>query len=621
MSRLAACAILAAASALAARPGSASPGATGVVEREFAATVRRVVPATVVCHAKGTDRDRAGSSGVLITKDGYVLSDGDAGLWLSADGLTRRHVEEVEVRVPDPKTGTTRGYDAKVVRRDAALDTSLLRIEDPPPPGGFPFVPLGTADDLRVGAITFALGSSFGHGDEGTPTLTAGVVSGLVRASEAGRHGRFLELYSSAATNPGVNGGPLVDVEGRLVGVVSTWIQPDARDPASLTSPYQFLTKAFPIDRLRAYYRGLPASVLPEPGVVFPDPKDGPPRARQAAQLELALAQAAAEAAPKVVSLTVERSEPVAMELESGSSRPDGDKKVVMTRYRGPVSGVLLSDDGWVVTSLYNLANTVSLAMRSEPRIERDLKNIVSITVHRGEESYPARLVADDHRLGIALVKAETGAPAGTLLWEPAPKEAFQVGRMVLCVGNPFGARSPSEPLLTFGIVSRVHGDDAEGPWGGNVQTDAGGTDANCGGALVDLRGRLLGLATMWNPFVHGRNSGVSFGVPWERIAAVLPRLREGRSVRPPLLGVEFDRSGAAARVGSVVAGGAAEKAGLKAGDTIVAIDGTPVATAGDAIRLIRERAAGDRVRVRVERDGKPVELTATLGDRSTAGP
>jgi S1-C subfamily serine protease len=595
---------------LGARAATAAPTAASLVEREFAATIKRVAPATVVCLGKGAPRGFPGSSGVLIAKDGWVLSDGDSPLVAIDDAGKRTYAEEVEVRVPDPKSGTTTTYAAKVVRRDPALDTSLLKIRTPPA-GGFPFVVPATADDVRVGSIAFVTGNSFGSGLEGTPTLTAGVIAGLVRQTgptvEA-LTGRFLELYTSAATNPGVNGGPLVDVDGRLVGVVSTWIQPSAGDPATLSSPYQFLTKAFPIDRLRAYYRALPADVLPNSAALFPDPKPGPPRAKQSASLETAIVATAAEAAGRVVSLTVERSEPLKMEVG----------KNAIERYRGPASGVLVSKDGWIVTSLYTLANTTPLALpRSEPSIADDLKKIVSISAHVGGKTFPARLVADHHRLGIALVKAETGEAAGGDVWTTAPPEAFQVGRMVLSVANPFGDRAEAEPLLTFGIVSRVHPDDAEGPWRGNVQTDAGGTDATAGGALVDLRGRLLGVSTIWSPFIHGRNSGIAFGIPWTKVLEALPRLKEGRSVRFPFLGVEFDTSASDARLVLIVPGGAAEKAGVKVGDRIVAIDGKPVKTALDAIRLIRDRTAGDAVRLRLDRGGTTVEVEAVLAERT----
>ena len=77
--------------------------------------------------------------------------------------------------------------------------------------------------------------------------------------------------------------------------------------------------------------------------------------------------------------------------------------------------------------------------------------------------------------------------------------------------GDPSGSKSLIDPLLTMGILSKVHADTAAAPWRGMWQTDAGAIDGNVGGAAVDLEGRLLGMLTFWDPARHGRNSGIAF--------------------------------------------------------------------------------------------------------------
>jgi S1-C subfamily serine protease len=582
------------------RRADAGPGAAALVEKEFAAAIRRVTPATVICVAKGVTANFPGSSGVLVTRDGYVLSDGDAPL-RAMTGDQKQFADEVNVRVPDLKKGTSTVYSAKVVKRSSTLDTCLMKITTPPS-GGFPFVVPGTADDLRVGSITFVTGNAFGAGVEGTPTLTAGIVASLVRAASDSAEGKNLEIYSSAAVSPGVNGGPLVDVEGRLVGIVSTWIAAGENK-----SPYQLLSKIFPVDRLRAFYKDVPNATA-----IFPDPRSLPAKSKQASLLETAYSDVASGAVDKVVSLTIERGgeEGVAIALPP---------KVTFSRYTGPVSGVLLSGDGWIVTSLYNLTDTVSRAMRRPNKIEEGLGKIVAIRASVRGKEIPATLVAHDQRLGIALIKAETGEPETSDAWVAAPSDALAVGRTVLCVGNPFGPRSDPDPLLTVGVVSRLHPADDEEVWRGDFQTDAGGTDGNCGGALVDLRGRLLGVATLWNPLIHGRNSGIAFGIPYEHIRAALPSLKDGKSVRlfgNAVMGIGFDLTSKAPRISDVTPGKPAAGAGIQKGDVISAIDGKPVKTRREVVDEMEVRSPGDTVRLTLDRKGQSIEVEVVLVER-----
>jgi S1-C subfamily serine protease len=580
-------------------PLEAGSGAASLVEKEFAAAIRRVTPATVLCVAKGAILSPGAelSSGVIVTKDGYVLSDIDASS-ASPGKVPRTFRDDVEVRVPDLKKGTYAVHAAKVVARDEALDTTLMKITTPPS-GGFPFVVPGTANDLRVGSITFVTGNSFGFSKEGTPTLTAGVVASLLRAPAGDPGGKYLELYTSAAVNPGVNGGPLVDVEGRLVGIISSWAPPD--------SPYQFLGKAFPVDRLRALY----AKDVADVAAIFPDPKAAALKSKQSSRLEDALGDVAGAVAGGVVSLTVERPSEVKVSIEIEGRRLE------LPRYAGPVSGVRVSGDGWIVTSLYNLANTMPFVVHElQNEVADQLAEIVSVTAHLAPgKDVPATVVAHDEWLGIALLKAEVSEPEASNLWVPAPPESFQVGRMVLCLGNPFGAAGNPDPLLTVGIVSRVH-PDADDSWRNDFQTDAAGTDATCGGALVDLRGRLLGVATIWNPMQHGRNSGISFGVPWSKIEAALPALKEGKSLRygNGILGITYQRGTLV--IGTLVNDGPAEKAGARAGDRVVAIDGVPVRTMRGAEFRARLHAPGEKVRVTVEREGKTIDLEVVAAER-----
>lgn len=589
------------------------------IEREFREAIRKVTRSTVRCMGKGAHASQDGSSGVIMSKKGLVLSDGDASLVLkevgegNRRGLTRSHyADEVQVRVPDLKTGTFKAYTAKVLRRSEAADSMLLRIVDPPSAGFADWLVAGSSDDLVVGDISFAMGNSFGLSAEGPPSLTAGVISSLIPFPDGHAEGRYELLYTSAAVNPGVNGGPLVDVEGRLVGTVSTFALPTPDDP------FQFLGKIIPIQRLRKLYGD-----LPEAAELFPGAAPAKAKSPEAAALEATYHAAAQAAYGAVASLVIERSETYQVMAQVG---PNAFMPVL--RYQGPVSAVVSGPRGELVTSLYNLTNLATLANPPGPGdaippqlvFEKGLATISKITVCYADGlRATAQIVGHDPRLGLALLQADV--PDGETCPAPlatVPPETFGEGRFTLAIGNPFGAAPRPSPLLTVGVLSKVHDQGAAWPWRGQWQTDAGVTDANCGGALVDLRGRLYGVLHLWAPLSHGRSSGIGFVVPWASIEAALPRMRENKPWVRGFVGVAWDPKADTPTVASLVAGAPAEGAGLKAGDRLLAVDGHEVTDTAEAARHLSFRWEGESVRLTVERAGqkKPLDISLVLAPR-----
>jgi S1-C subfamily serine protease len=176
----------------------ARPPAEGATElldaysRAVMAVVDRVAP-SVVQVVDG----RGGGSGVVLTPDGYVL--------------TNAHVVE---RSETPRVGLRDGrvVTGRVVGRDASTDLALIRIEC----DGLVAADLGDSDALRVGQLVIAIGNPLGF----QHTVTTGVVSALGRTLN-GRDGRPIEnvIQTDAALNPGNSGGPLVDTRGRVVGI------------------------------------------------------------------------------------------------------------------------------------------------------------------------------------------------------------------------------------------------------------------------------------------------------------------------------------------------------------------------------------------------------------------
>lgn len=594
------------------------------IEAEFKAAIKKVTPATVLCLGKPKDaseRRMGGSSGVLVSRKGLVLSDADCTALVKVSGEGRQQkaermdAQEVEVRVPDLKSGTFKAYTARVVRKVPAADTCLLRIVDPPAAGFAAWLVAGSSDDLAVGDFAFAMGNSFNLADEGLPSLTAGVVAALQPFPAGHAEGRFEFLYTTAAINPGVNGGPLVDVEGRLVGTVSTWMQPEPGNA------FQFLGKVVPVQRLRAAYGD-----LPDAAELFAEVPPTKSRSAQAAALEATFAHAAEVAAPAVASLTVQRSAPLVVKM------PMGQALQPMARYDGPVSGIVVSAEGEIVTSLYNLANTFELAnppgvgdaLPDDLRMDPGLAGITGLVAHLADgRSLPARLVGVDARLGIALLATEgyrSGGTAAPALQAVAP-ERFQEGRFLVALGNPYGAQRMPSPLLAVGMLSKLHAPSTPAAWRGDWQTDAGVTDANAGGLAVDLEGRAYGMLRVWAPLQHGRSSGIGFLLPWSRIMEALPTLRQGKAWKRGYMGISWKQGESVPTVGEVSPGTPAAAAGLQAGDRLASLDGEPVSDLGTARNLLRFRWEGERVRVGVQRTAggkKPQDLVleVTLGAR-----
>lgn len=600
-------------------------GSLSKLEDEFENAIKKVTPATVVCIPDVDDPKKRfpyGSSGVIVSRKGLVLSDGDAGIYNNNPGRGKKpeikHSDRIEVRLPDLKGKGFRAFKARVIKRNRDLDTSLLRIEKPP--SGLRYVKMGDSDGLRVGDFAFAVGSSFGYAAEAPATLTAGVIASLLpKATIDG--GKWRHIYTSAAVNLGVNGGPLVDTRGRLIATISSAVSIARTKEGDPERAYAYLGKAVPIARLKHFYAD-----LPEAEEMFPKTDKLPSIPPESGALATVFHHTARRAYEGVVSLEITRKGQLSLVEPAGRAG-----LVKIPRYVGPVSGVLVSDDGWILTSLYNLANIATLVhtgWRKPPenaRVKAGLEGIEKIRVHLpGGREVSARVVSRHDGLGVALLKADfsevttvaaDGAACRAL--EPAAAKDLRAGRFVLAIGNPYGAKRLDDPLLTVGILSKQHAEDAPGPWAGQWQTDAGGTDANCGGAAVDLHGKLLGLMTIWSATQHGRNSGIGFVVPWTRIEPVLGELKRGRSFTRPRMGVgwKLDENKMPTLVLEEVSEGhAAAKAGLEAGDTVIRVDGAIVTSTDDVRRVLRRKWSGDRLLVKVSRAGEEKDFELTLG-------
>ncbi len=195
------------------------------------------------------------------------------------------------------------------------------------------------------------------------------------------------------------------------------------------------------------------------------------------------------------------------------------------------------------------------------------------------------------------------------------PPAKLGCGRWAVVAGRD---EPGAEPTVTTGIVSAL------GRHGGTAfELDASVNYGSAGGAVADIRGRLMGLASRVMPSApQGVDSGVAFAVPAAGILAVLPDLKAGRTIeasKPPFLGVAFEEGDAGTDgvlLSQVVPGSGAERGGLQPGDVVVAVDGKPVFTRIELVGLVGGFKPGERLEITVRREGGTRTLPVVLSER-----
>jgi S1-C subfamily serine protease len=271
----------------------------------------------------------------------------------------------------------------------------------------------------------------------------------------------------------------------------------------------------------------------------------------------------------------------------------------------GAGSGVIITPDGYVLTNDH--------VVRGAARLDAVLSDGTCIE---------ARIVGEDPDTDLALLRlARSGLPTATI----GDSATVRVGQLVVAIGNPLGLQA----TVTAGVVSALHR-TLRGVSGrlieDVVQTDAALNPGNSGGALVDSAGRVIGITTA----IVGGAQGICFAVPIDTAKWVVPELlREGRVVRG-YLGLAgqtqpFDRRlgrrlgldvPAGVLIASLADGGPAAAAGLCAGDLILAVDGEPTPTVDAVHKLLGRETIGRTLTLRVLREGKVLEIRATVAGR-----
>lgn len=279
----------------------------------------------------------------------------------------------------------------------------------------------------------------------------------------------------------------------------------------------------------------------------------------------------------------------------------------------GPTTGVIVAQDGYVISSAFNFANKPTA---------------IFVTVPGQNERKVAKVVATDTTRMLTLLKIEAN---GLPVPQAAPKKDIKIGQWALALGRTLDRQEDRElkgpPSVSIGVISALNR-----IWGKAIQTDAKVSPINYGGPLVNVFGQVQGILVPASPRQEGEtagvewyDSGIGFAIPLEDINATLPRLREGKDLRRGLLGITMqggDQFGTAPTVATVAAESAAQKAGIKTGDVILEIDGTPVLSQSQLQHKLGGKYEGDVVSVSIKRGGETIKLDKiTLAGTLTSFP
>jgi serine protease Do len=277
---------------------------------------------------------------------------------------------------------------------------------------------------------------------------------------------------------------------------------------------------------------------------------------------------------------------------------PRGEGGDAVAKQQALGSGFLIDKEGHVVTN----AHVVDDADRVKVRLADD-------------REYRAKVIGKDVRLDVAVLKLED-PPADLPTTSLGSSEALRVGEYVVAIGNPFGLGN----TVTMGIVSAKGRTIGAGPYDDFIQTDASINPGNSGGPLFNLRGQVVGINTAINP----QGKGIGFAIPIDAVRDVVPQLlatghvSRGR-IGVTIQGMDDDLAKAVgldhphgALVGDVESGSPGDRAGIKSGDVILAVDGQEVPHAEDLPRLVARHAPGTQVKLAVlhERQKRDVDVT-----------
>ena len=275
-------------------------------------------------------------------------------------------------------------------------------------------------------------------------------------------------------------------------------------------------------------------------------------------------------------------------------------------------SGFIVDPKGYIITN----SHVVEKADKIYVKLSTDPDN--------ADLGRPARVIGVDKATDLAVIKIETSTPLPTV--KMGNSDTAQVGDWVEAIGSPFALSQ----TVTAGIISaknRTIQPGVNGQFQHFIQTDAAINPGNSGGPLLNMNGEVIGVNTAIYTQSAGYQ-GIGFAMPSNTVVDIYNDLiGNSHKVVRGSIGIRFNQglSGAVNRVygfkngvlvQQVQPGGPAEKAGLKAGDVILTIDGRLIKDGDDLVNEIAIRRPGSSVRLSYQRDDKQANATVTIGDR-----
>jgi S1-C subfamily serine protease len=327
-----------------------------------------------------------------------------------------------------------------------------------------------------------------------------------------------------------------------------------------------------------------------------------------------AIINVAAKAGPAVVRITTETGAAATVDPNNPSLDPNNpffDPNGAIPS-EGVGSGLIFDSNGWILTNRHVVSGSDKLTV--------ELKD---------GTQYSGSVYGIDTLTDLAIVKIDaTGLTAATI----GDSDALKVGELVVAIGSPLGTFSNT---VTSGIVSatgrQITTDNSQ--LDNLIQTDAAINPGNSGGPLLDATGAVIGI----NTAIARDSTGIGFSIPINIAKPLMEQAKAGKELARPYIGVRYtpidkqvakteslpvdqgawvspkaDSSGKPA----ITPGSPAEAAGIKPGDIIVAIGDTKIDTEHPLNAVLAQNAPGDKVDLKVLRDGKTLTISVTLGTR-----
>jgi serine protease Do len=278
----------------------------------------------------------------------------------------------------------------------------------------------------------------------------------------------------------------------------------------------------------------------------------------------------------------------------------------IIPEQRASGSGVIISDDGYIVTNNHVISNG-----------QNGIAEEITVTLHN-KKTYKARVIGKDPSTDLAVLKID-GKALPYIVY--GNSDAVKVGQWVLAVGYPLTL----ETTVTAGIVGAkgrfidINRRQSNTPIESFIQTDAAVNQGNSGGALINTNGELIGInSAILAP--NGTYAGYSFAIPVNLAKKVINDIIQYGDVQRAYLGIaaandKLDEGGGA-YVGTVSKDGAAASAGIKAGDVITKINDISINSWTELQGTVASYRVGEKIKLTFKRDGKEYTSTATLKNK-----